>query len=99
MVRIAHEEGKMVSRYSFGTDGLVHERKETHQEVRTGPDGIERTFLFQWEPVNFGDGDLIDRWIIEWWSEKAKRKQSFFATFETLDEALQYLDEHLPRIT
>jgi hypothetical protein len=95
MVSAANKEGKMVPRYFFGTDGLVHERKETHQEVRTGLDGIERTFLFQWETVNFGDGDLIDRWVIEWWSEKAKRKRSFLATFETLDEACQYLDEHL----
>jgi hypothetical protein len=83
----------MAARYYFDTQGLVRERKVTVQKRAMCGDGVECLFLINWGPVNFGDDDLIDRWTIEWWDEKAAQRRTFFATFATAEEAEEYVDE------
>lgn len=83
----------MEARYYFDPLGLVRERKETVQKRAICGDGIERLFLINWGPVDFGDGDLIDRWTIEWWDETTSRRRSFLAVFEGAEAAVAYVDE------
>lgn len=71
------------------TPYFPHQPHQPVEHTIVCPDGVTRTFILKWRTCNYGEGDLIDRWVIDWRDEP----RSFFATFNTPEEARRYLDE------